>query len=723
VLIGPFQAGTEYTAEVSLTPAIGYTFTGVGQDTFNHTGAKTVTNQANSGMVRIEFQTTASAGVAVVSETNLTGRIPKPAYGVTPVTSFAGSQYTGTVTWKHTDTQARLIGSFQPDTPYTAVVTLSALSGYTFTGLGENVFTHGTAETVTNPAGIGTVTINFPPDPFLNYTVNTFGPAGAAGSALKLMMDRSGDHRSVTIELSAGTERITPNSVNLIADFTSPGRLTIDGRRRVLKLDDPGTLLTVGEGVTLTLRNITLMGNNDNTGPLVEVQSRGRLILGEGVTITDNKTAGVSGGVWVNGGELVMNDGAVIKKMELLFNNYASGEFKGGGVFVSNRGRFIMYEGTIGGENSSDGNMMFPSSGSGTTGGSGGVSVLDGSFDMYGGIIQFNSADIGDYNHCFGGVGVFAGGSFTMYGGTIKENMALGGGVGVLYGGSFTMNGAEAVIGYNTGQGGGGVHNSGTFTLYAGSIKENMAAGGNSGGGVYNNGTFTMHGGTIEKNTAAGEHSGGGVRNGGTFTMHNGAVIKGNKALSTVIDYQRESGGGVMNGGTFDMYGGTIGGENQGDANTVAVSSGANANGVCVCLGTFTMSGGIIKGNTAAGTNNYGVSVIRNVSNGAFIITGQAVVRQENRVFLSPCPFNNYKTVITIGGGLDNSAAANIIYADPASAPAPGTALLTASSSGLIAENYDKFLYNGAPDKIDSTAHSLAESDYGYPTRLYGVYQ
>jgi hypothetical protein len=504
---------------------------------------------------------------------------------------------------------------------------------------------------------------------------------GVVGSALKLLMDKSGDDRAVTIELPPGTETITPGIAHFIMNITSPSHVAIDGHNRVLKLDDPGTLLTVGEGVTLTLRNITLMGNNNNRDPLVEVQARGRLVLGDGATLTGNKTYGVTGGVWVNGGELVMNEGAEIKIMEILFDLSSSGT-KGGGVLISNRGRFIMYGGTI------NGNILSSTIGYNDIKGIGGVAVLDGSFDMYGGSIQSNSTS--SHYSFYGGVGVFQRGAFTMYRGTINGNTGDdGGGVGIS-GGIFTMNGAEAVIEGNIGQGSSGgvlVGYQGTFTMYAGIIQENTAQ---SGGGVYvsNQGTFTMCTGTIKGNTA--HQSGGGVyiAHDGIFNM-NGGTIKKNTA---------QSGGGVVVEGTFNMNGGTIGG-NPGDANTAA----SGANGVYnIYGGGFIMSGGIITGNTASGTNNYGVS-------GPFTMMGSAQVTQDNPVLLSG--------VVTIGGDLENSPAANIIYN---SIPASGNKLLRASSSALITENYDKFLYNGGSIHINDTP--ISETAYGQTT-WYGVCQ
>jgi hypothetical protein len=52
-------------------------------------------------------------------------------------------------------------GVFGPGTAYTAKVTLTAASGYTFTGVGANAFTHG-GGTPSNEADSGVITIGFP---------------------------------------------------------------------------------------------------------------------------------------------------------------------------------------------------------------------------------------------------------------------------------------------------------------------------------------------------------------------------------------------------------------------------------------------------------------------------------------------------------------------------------------------------------------------------------
>jgi hypothetical protein len=588
VLVGPFQPGTAYTAEVSLTPVLGHTFAGVTQNRFIHTGAGSVSNPADSGEIRVDFSSTGGGGgPSIVYDTNLTSRIHKPIRGEAPVLSVSGSQYTGSVTWVPV-----VHSTFQYGTVYTAVITLNAVPGYTFTGIGQNVFTHGEASGVINPASSGTVTIVFPVTASSSLsTITTFGPAGAAGSALKLMEEKKADN-SVTIDLSDDIEEVViPDSVILEAGHNSPARVIINGHGRVLKIEAPGTLLTVGGGVTLTLRNITLRGTGGNNAPLVKVHG-GKLILGAGAILAGNESTGDAGGVWVNGGELVLYNGGVITGMQAA---------RGAGVLIDTNGQFTMGGGIIGGELPTDGNRA-----SGENGG-GGVLVADGTFDMLGGSIQNNSAG--------------ASGS--------------GGGVGIL-----------------------------------------------------NQGTFNLHNGIIKGNKAL--WSGGGTKSGG------GVFLTGPASNSSR--------------GRFNMYGGTIGGDNPGDANEASSGGG----GVCVIDADFTMSGGIIKGNNDYGVYFHASSAYNQYCYGSFMMREQARVHENNRVFLA-----SYAT-ITIGGGLSENPAADIIYHDPNTSPASDTKLLRASSRELIEAYYVNFLYNGLNANLTA---GLVSDPWWTESCWFGIYQ
>ena len=58
----PFQGSTIYTATITLTAKAGFTLTGVAENFFTVTGATTVTNPANSGVVTAIFPETVAAG-------------------------------------------------------------------------------------------------------------------------------------------------------------------------------------------------------------------------------------------------------------------------------------------------------------------------------------------------------------------------------------------------------------------------------------------------------------------------------------------------------------------------------------------------------------------------------------------------------------------------------------------------------------------------------------
>jgi len=114
---------------------------------------------------------------------------------------------------------------------------------------------------------------------------------------------------------------------------------------------------------------------------------------------------------------------------------------------------------------------------------------------------------------------------------------------------------------------GGGVYNSGNFTMNGGSIANNSAN--YDGGGVHNaiSESFTMKAGRIENNTAGG--NGGGVNCDGAFYMQ-GGTISSNRA--------RKDGGGVyvsyVTSSVFRMTGGTIYGSNSGSNANIAGGRG-----------------------------------------------------------------------------------------------------------------------------------------------------
>ena len=193
--------------------------------------------------------------------------------------------------------------------------------------------------------------------------------------------------------------------------------------------------------------------------------------------------------------------------------------FLGNGVSIHQSCNFIMYGGSITGNNTSGGEN--------TTWRSGGVWVQDNStFTMYGGSITNNTT-------VWNGGGVYVGGSgkFYMHGGTISGNSASS----------------------NSGSSGGGVHIGGAFTMTGGTISGNSAS--NNGGGVHisSGSTFTMTGGSITGNnagTGGGVYVGSDVGYGNSILTLSGAVqIKDNVCNGT-----KGSNGNYSGGTTSNVY-------------------------------------------------------------------------------------------------------------------------------------------------------------------------
>jgi hypothetical protein len=218
------------------------------------------------------------------------------------------------------------------------------------------------------------------------------------------------------VSLASGTDLGTTGLV-LTAGTTSPAVVSIDGGGRVIDLTGAASgspLITVGSGVTLTLKNITLMGlkagdgqdTADNTAPVIKVDG-GNLVMGDGAVIRGNTASGggggggaaaAAGGVYMASGEFTMMSGAIIS------GNTGSGGAGGNG----------------GG---------YGSGGGGGGGGAGGVYVTGGEFTMMSGAsISGNTGS--------GGAGGDGGRGWTATSGngggavTMKANAAIGANTG-----------------------------------------------------------------------------------------------------------------------------------------------------------------------------------------------------------------------------------------------------------------------------------------------------
>jgi hypothetical protein len=693
---GLFLPKKIYQAVIELTAISGYTFSGIGS--FIHTGGVGVGFTLDADPVRgtaiINFPETNSLGVA---DYNLASYIPLPAAGQPLISSADFPRLSVSVVWKKNNALTS-DAVFQSDDEYQADITLTAAAGYAFT----SAFSYSSGQVYAqsnspNLSGNGkyaqTASVTYKAVP---RNILSFGPANTTpNSAMKLLYDKRTDSTitaaaPLEIQLPAGWEAVPAGAVNLVQGTSGPGAIILDGGGRTLQLSGNGTILAVGDGVTLTLRNITLRGHAANNTALVRVDTGGKLYLEDGAVVRDNVSSGThslrngGGGVQIRGSSFVNSPEAVLDGGTITGNT----AYNSGGAVYIYLGTFTMKRGTISGNKVSDSNAL--------GGGVGGD--LGGEFYLEGGTISGNTAKLG------GGVYAFDGCFITMNGGTISGNTATAGGgvysdASAINGSLFTMNDGTISDNYSTGTGGG--VSARKFVMTGGIIRDNYAdnTGYLPGGGGVWGGQFTMSGGIIRNNTTLGQ--GGGVQAHRTINM-SGGVIMNNSAAE---------GGGVYSSGVsttegFTMTGGTI----QGNMATISgggiqatnlIIEGGNIWNNTAPLGgglygfpqnanymEFTLKGGSIMGNTASlGSGIY-------INNTYYLVFAEdGWVHKDNPVYFVAGTFEQ----IRITGTLSKNPAANITTSGPISS---GHQLLY--DDYAVDNNYQKFLVEGQPGKIGS---------------------
>ena len=379
---------------------------------------------------------------------------------------------------------------------------------------------------------------------------------------------------SLTLVDSVGGGKLTGGGGGVYVDG---GSFTMDGGS-IANNDGCGVYIASDGSFTMNDGSIA-----DNTGRGVYIASGGSFTM-DGGSITGNNSNSYhgAGGVAIDGtgSSFVMKNGSIA-------DNY--GPYYGGVQLLGTGCSFTMLGGSI------TGNTTAPDAPSIFTTyrfSSGGVYVGEqNKFVMKDGVIADNMA------YDSGGVYIAANAAFVMEGGSIEGNGAAAGG-GVYNTGVFTMRGDSRIEGNITTGAAGGVYNyKGTFTLEAGSISANFGV---YGGGVYNTGVFTMRGGCLADNRTYVD--GGGVYNGSTgiFRLEGGSIT-GNSAAEANLDYLNMTeanrkrvtaliaaygdllghsglgiGGGVYNtGAAFVMSGGSISGNRcDTDGDNVYLSSG-----------------------------------------------------------------------------------------------------------------------------------------------------
>jgi hypothetical protein len=409
------------------------------------------------------------ANQTMITNIELKDLLPAPVMGALQVKSFGGST-TGTVVWTGNGA-AKSPTRFEGETIYTARVTLEPGPGFYFPTAAEGGVTvaHGSSSSISYLSKTDTqavVDISFQetdpypaPGAYLAHLGYFSGQTVYNQDSAIDIMKRAADFGSLSLKLVPEREEAVDFGANytdigtgLILTHTgdaggnSPAAVTLDGGGKEIPLTGStgGSVITVGNGVTLTLRNITFVGltdkqngaTTDNDVALIKVETGGTLVLEDGAVITGNtntntnKTTNNGGGVGVmSKGTLVLENGA-----EIMGN---TSNLYGGGVLISLDSTFTMRGGTISGNNATN---------------NGGGVILSGdnsNFTMSGGTISGNETTKPTSEILYnGGGGVYVGDptiqnpnfynkkcTFTMSGGTISGNSTgkNGGGVHIFH--------------------------------------------------------------------------------------------------------------------------------------------------------------------------------------------------------------------------------------------------------------------------------------------------
>jgi TolB-like protein len=294
---------------------------------------------------------------------------------------------------------------------------------------GTNTTTSGGPATGITASGSGAASntneVSAPP------ITGTIVPGGSLAEKLAWLQRSADSHNTYILEVTAD-ENIAPH----VFEFSGGINITVVlrgvGANRTVRLRSNGTMFTINDNVTFILdNNITLMGYNQNTSPMVSIQ-KGIFKMNAGSVITGNNNTSNSsagGGVFVRYGTFEMAGGTIS-------GNAAS--YGGGGVSVV-YGTFDMAGGTISGNTANQGGGVY-------------VGQDSSSFTMTGGIISGNTASRG------GGVCLFLHQTLNMSGGTITGNIARESGGGVYVGDYGRINkGGGTITGYSSDQTNGNV--------------------------------------------------------------------------------------------------------------------------------------------------------------------------------------------------------------------------------------------------------------------------
>lgn len=271
-----------------------------------------------------------------------------------------------------------------------------------------------------------------------------------------------------------------------------------------------------GGGIVATSSSLTVTGgeisNNtveasDSRGGGIYLNNKNALTLSN-AKISQNQAA-YGGGIYINtNSSMQMTSGEISE-------NGQSKSLDGGGIYL-NGTNLTISGGTIS-KNTANAGSNGSSNGFG-----GGIYARAGTVTISSGNISENSARYG------GGIIIQSGVNLYLSGGMIEKNKASNGGGGIYLSSTGEMSVSQnCVISSNEAASGGGIYlNSGSLTMEAGNIRNNISS--SYGGGIHVIGTLTLRGGEISENSAG--TSGGGIFVGtnGTLKVDGNPIVTGN---------------------------------------------------------------------------------------------------------------------------------------------------------------------------------------------------
>jgi hypothetical protein len=433
-----FEANTVYGAWVTLTANPGYTFQGVAQNSFTHTGVTDIGNQVNNGRVTIVFQKAVQGWYVshLVGNDSNDGSAPgaslktvaKAVELIRTAYANAGTPWPGK----------------EEGTPANAVIIVSGTVPFT-----EQIRISNTVNSITGNSGTP-----LPPIALRGAGADNIGIIeGPAGKRMLFITD--------------GAHVIMENDLVLRGHVTGIPSGDQSG-------NGGGVFIAGNSTFTMSGGTITGASAPDGYGGAVYASQTATFNM-KGGTITGNK-AGRGAGVCIWNGAFTMSGGSIE-------DNEAS--VLGGGVYVVGGAvstAFTMSGGTITGNKAVGG---------------GGVSIEQAHAvcTMDGGTIAGNQAT--QYG---GAIQVFYAAKVIINNGVVSNNTTSNSGGGISISHDLTsviMNGGT-ILGNTASQAGGGVYvNTGysgvpTFTMQGGTIAENQA-------GTYGGGVYIMDGGVFNK--------------------------------------------------------------------------------------------------------------------------------------------------------------------------------------------------------------------------------